>query len=67
MPEQNRVVTILMKRDGITKKEAEQLVKDTRDEMYAAIEDGLDLTDVDDIIATNLGLEPDYLFDVLSM
>lgn len=67
MSKTNRVVKILMKRDGISAKEAEQLVQDTRDEMYAAIEEGQMLSEIDDIIATNLELEPDYIFDILSM
>lgn len=56
----NRVVKILMDRDGITRKEAEELIEETRDEILAN-----DSSYVDDIILNNLGLEPDYIMDIL--
>lgn len=56
----NRVIDILMKRDGISREEATKLVDDTREEILEA-----DPFDVDDILACNLGLEPDYIFDIL--
>ena len=56
----NRVVEILMKRDGISREEATRLVDDTREEILES-----DPFDADDIIACNLGLEPDYIFDIL--
>ena len=50
------VVKILMKRDGITKKEAENLIKECRESLengnYEAIQE-------------YLGLEDDYIFDIL--
>lgn len=52
----NRVVEILMKRDGLTEKEAEDL----RIECADALEAG-----EWDAIMEILGLEDDYLFDVL--
>ena len=60
----NRVVSILMKRDGMTEAEAKELVQDTREEIQDAIACG-DYDLVDDIIAGDLGLEPDYIFDIL--
>lgn len=56
----NRVVKILMDRDGITRKEAEELIEETREEILAN-----DSSYVDDIILNNLGLEPDYIMDIL--
>ena len=59
----NKVVEILMRRDGDSKQEATERVKQTRDELLqlgtGSFEDG------QDIIEYNLGLEPDYLFDIL--
>ena len=52
----NRVVEILMKRDGMTKEEAEAL----RVECREALEDGNF-----EAIQDYLGLEDDYIFDVL--
>lgn len=59
----NRVVKILMERDGISEAEATTLVEDTREEILCASFD--DAFTADDIIADNLGLEPDYIFDIL--
>ena len=61
----NRVVEILMKRDGITQAEAESLVEDTRDELLEAI--GTCCVETDEIIMNNLGLETDYLEDILEV
>ena len=57
----NRVVEILMKRDGISQEEAEELVRDTASELA----DCTDVLDADEIIESNLGLEPDYIMDLL--
>jgi hypothetical protein len=52
----NRVVKILMKRDGLTKEEAMELIEECREE----IEMGNDYA-LEDV----LGLEDDYLLDIL--
>ena len=61
----NKVVEILMRRDGCSKREATERVEQTRDELLqlgtGSFEDG------QDIIEYNLGLEPDYLFDILDV
>ena len=57
----NRIVEILMKRDGISQEDAEALVNETRDEIMM-----LDnMNDADDVIMNYLGLEPDYLIDLM--
>ena len=56
----NKVVEILIKRDGMTKTEAEKLIDETREELLAA-----DPFEAEDIIADYLGLEPDYIMDIL--
>ena len=61
----NKVVEILMERDGLTRTEAEELVEDTRSELIEAAE-GTSCLEADEIIMNNLGLEPDYLFDILN-
>lgn len=60
MAKVNRVVQILMERDGLTQKEAEQLVEQVRDEC-----EGASPEEVEDIFMCDLGLEMDYIFDVL--
>lgn len=58
----NPVVKILMKRDGMTEQEATDLVKETKEElMNSRCSDGAD------IIMENLGLEPDYIMDILEI
>lgn len=52
----NPVVDILMKRDGCTKEEAEDQIAMCRE----ALESG-----EDDAIQYYLGLEDDYIFDIL--
>ena len=57
----DELVSLIMRRDGISRNEAENIIKDCQYEIDDAIfHDGsLDL--VEDIIADYLGLEPDYL------
>ena len=58
----NRVTEILMRRDGDTKEEAEKRIANVqrRIEKYA-----FDDEEATEIIMDELGLEPDYLFDIL--
>ena len=60
----NRVIEILMKRDGLSKEDAYDLVNEVRAEMQDAIACG-DYDLADEIIESDLGLEPDYIFDIL--
>ena len=54
----NRLVSILMRRDGMERDEAEDLLQDARE----AVEDG---EDPEEILQDYFGLEPDYVFDLL--
>jgi len=60
----NRVVKILMQRDGLTKEEAIDAINDARTEIYSAVEDG-DYEEAEDIMQSLLGLEADYLLDII--
>lgn len=55
----NKVIDILMKRDGIEYEDARNLVKETKDEIIS------NPIDANEIIKDYLGLEPDYLEDIL--
>ena len=55
----NRVIDILMKRDGIEYEDARNLVKETKDEIIS------NPFDANEIIKDYLGLETDYLEDIL--
>ena len=58
----NSVVKILMERDGMTEQEATDLVRKTKEVlMNSQYYDGAD------IIMENLGLEPDYIMDILEI
>ena len=59
----NRVVEILMARDGMSEADAIALVDDVREQIIAAASSSFD---AEDIIASELGLEPDYIFDILN-
>ncbi len=54
----NRLVSILMRRDGMERDDAEDLLQDAR----AAVEDG---EDPEEILQDYFGLEPDYLEDLI--
>ena len=55
-----RIVEILMRRDGISEIEAENLIEECMEEMNDAIMRG-NYQECEDILASYLGLEPDYL------
>lgn len=57
----NKIVEILVNRDGMDAWDAEDLVIQTRKEILEAIENGGSLDDVEEIVADTLGLEPDYI------
>lgn len=60
----NRVIKILMERDDMTESEARELLAEVRSELeIAAAEEDYELAE--DIMYGDLGLEMDYLFDVL--
>lgn len=56
----NKVVEILMKRDSMTQKEAEELLDQTVQELEANNWRG-----GEEIMMDYLGIEMDYLFDVI--
>lgn len=59
------IVKILMERDGITKQEAQDRVNECKQRLE---EEALETGDYEmaiDIIAEELGLEPDYMIDLL--
>lgn len=58
----NKVIKILMERDDIDRETAEEIVRETRDELLSLYNS----LDADMVMATNLELEPDYIFDVLN-
>lgn len=60
----NEIIEIIMRRDGISRLEAENLVEECREELWNAAARG-NYQECEDIVASYLGLEPDYLDDLL--
>ena len=58
----NRIVKVLMDRDGLSEEEARELFKSTSVMIAEALEDGMD---PDEVLMDELGLEPDYMDDIL--
>lgn len=54
----NKIVAILMKRDKLSLDEAQETFQ-------AAYEAAMDGEDPEEILHSDLGLEPDYIFDLL--
>lgn len=57
----NEIVEILMRRDGISRLEAENLVEECREELWNAAAARGSYQECEDIVYLYLGLEPDYL------
>ena len=57
-----KLTEALMKRDGLTLNEAEDLIEQAREDLYARLADG---EMPYDICEEWFGLEPDYLMDLL--
>lgn len=55
----NRIVEILMKRDDMTEDEANDLLDEVRDMILENSDSA------EDIVLEQLGLEMDYIFDIL--
>jgi len=61
----NKVVEILMSRDNMTRSEAESLLDSVRAEINDVLECGGDYDEIEDIMYCELGLEMDYIHDIL--
>jgi len=67
--DQKKIVEILIRRDGISKQEAEWILRDFETEAQASLEMGVSgflgamdvLESLTDIAREHLGLEPDYV------
>ena len=55
----NRVIEILMKRDGVDYNTAKSMVEEASELIMNNPDE------VDEIMSDELGLEPDYIFDIL--
>lgn len=60
----SKIVDILMRRDGVTKEEAQHTLNIVKAEVAEAIQVG-DYELVEEIVASELGLEMDYIDEIL--
>ena len=60
----NDIIDVLINRDGFTREEAINEIKFAKEEIMNAILNG---QDPEDILIEQLGLEPDYLSDLLGL
>jgi len=58
------IKSVLMKRDGISAEEADDMIQCAKEELAEHIENG-DITSADEICADHFGLEPDYLEELM--
>lgn len=58
------ITEVLMRRDGLSEEDAKREVDDFRADIEDSIMSG-DLEDIEDALMNDLGLEPDYLMDIL--
>lgn len=56
------VTEILIRRDGLTESEANDLIEETRELLLTS-----DPFEADQIMADQLGLEPDYILDIIGL
>ena len=56
-----QLAALISRRDGISLNEARNLIDETQEEIDYIINNTLSYDEVVDVIASNLGLEPDYL------
>ena len=60
----NKIIKILMDRDGLTYEEAKEAYEDTKAELMDALE-GTSCLTPEEVLLEELGLEMDYLFDLI--
>lgn len=58
-----KIIRILMRRDELTREEAIDLIKETREMMMEVMQD--DPEEAMEIFESELGLEPDYIMYIL--
>ena len=59
-----KIIEILMRRDDMNRKEAAEVVKEARKALMEAAADG-DMEAAEEVLYDQLGLELDYLFDLI--
>ena len=55
----NEIIEVLMERDGLSQREAEQELRRMQEEFDPTV------NDPEEVLVYEFGLEPDYIFDLL--
>ena len=58
------ITEVLMRRDGLSEEDAKAEVENFKEDIEDSIMSG-NLEDIEDALINDLGLEPDYLMDIL--
>ena len=61
----NDTIKVLMNRDDLSEAEATERFNEVKDMVLTELEYGTSYSGVEDILASELGLEMDYLFDFI--
>jgi hypothetical protein len=61
----DRIIAILMERDELTEEEAREQVEDAAQSITDIMENGGSYEEAEDVLLEDLGLEMDYIFDLL--
>ena len=59
-----KIINILMRRDGVTYEEAKEMYMNCKSELMDAIA-GTSCMDPEEVLACELGLEMDYIFEFI--
>ena len=65
MTKQTETQKVLMERDGMTEEEARAETRAVSNEIHEALSIGGSYGDIEDILLYDLGLEMDYIFDLI--
>ena len=60
------LVKLIAKRDGISENEAYEICEQCRRDILHAIDKNCDIEEVEDILMDWLGIEPDFLMDLMN-
>ena len=62
----NKIARVLMKRDGMTYEEANNLIDEARDALQNYLDEG-DSFGAENVCEEFFGLEPDYLYELIPL
>ena len=65
MPRRESIKQVLISRDGMSPSDADDLISDAQDDLYALLQQGGTVEDAYLLIENFFGLEPDYLDDLI--